>query len=73
LSSTQLALEICRDLESKGELAVYSKDAAWLYKTAYNLAIEGISTWDDTNLIVECFDVAVDVSVDRDLAVHTNE
>ncbi|KAJ9108211.1 hypothetical protein QFC20_003575 [Naganishia adeliensis] len=53
------ALEICQDVEQRGQLSVYSKDTAWLYKTAYNLGIEGISMWDDTDLIIECFSVAV--------------
>lgn len=61
-SEAKSALEICQDLEQKGQLAVFSKDTAWLYKTAYNLGIEGISMWDDTYLIIECFSVAISVS-----------
>jgi hypothetical protein len=56
------AAEICRKLREAGQLVVYSKDLAWLYKTAYNLAIQGMSSWEDTTSILECFGVAVDVS-----------
>ncbi|KAJ9115466.1 hypothetical protein QFC22_005224 [Naganishia vaughanmartiniae] len=55
------AVEICRKLQEAGQLVVYAKDCAWLYKTAYNLALQGLSSWENTDSILTCFEVAVDL------------
>ncbi|KAJ9094940.1 hypothetical protein QFC21_005732 [Naganishia friedmannii] len=61
LTLFQQAVEICRKLQEASQLVVYAKDCAWLYKTAYNLAIQGMSSWENTDSILACFGVAVDL------------
>ena len=56
------ALDICRKLESQGDLASHAKDTAWLYKSLFNLSLDGLNRWSETEHIVEGFTVAVEVS-----------
>ncbi|GHJ83681.1 hypothetical protein NliqN6_0083 [Naganishia liquefaciens] len=55
------ALDICRKLESQGDLALHAKDTAWLYKSLFNLSLDGLNRWSETEHIVEGFTVAVEM------------
>jgi hypothetical protein len=57
------ALSLARNAKTNEALPVFMKEISWLWRTAYNCAIQGASEWANAEeKVAELFDVAKEVS-----------
>lgn len=60
---TFVAITMIDSMRAQGRSTVVTKDISWLWRTAYNCAVQGCSEWDSTeDEVADLFDIARIVS-----------
>lgn len=57
-----LARILVTQFQEKNRTAVIAKDISWLWRTAYNCAVQGCTEWEDEEAVSHLFDLARQVS-----------
>jgi len=55
------AKKLAETASERNEVSLVAKDLSWLWRTAYNCAVQGCSDWDSEDLISDLFDISREV------------